>query len=218
MLSDEVWRDVTAQGRVQRYRARERMLRQGEPGACLLALTDGLTKVVRRENDGATTWLAFRGPGELLGEMSVFDGTVRTADVYALTPCTTVKLEAGRFRRYVEQRGLVMPLMQQTLQRMRESDQHRAELLTLPVIVRLARSLFRLAELGDRSRPATQLRLTGLTQEEIAQAIGVTRNCALRGLRELRRAGVLETARRVVVITDPEALRDWAAFDQYSVM
>ncbi|MFI1434812.1 cyclic nucleotide-binding domain-containing protein [Streptomyces lydicus] len=51
------------------------MLRQGSAGTYLLALTEGLAKVVCREPGGTVTWLAFRGPGDLLGEVSVFNGT-----------------------------------------------------------------------------------------------------------------------------------------------
>ncbi|MGW2178036.1 Crp/Fnr family transcriptional regulator [Streptomyces sp. NPDC001732] len=210
MLSGEAWRELRGQGAVRTFRERSVMLRQGSPGTHLLALTDGLAKVVCREPGGVVTWLAFRGPGDLLGEVSVFHGTRRTAEVVALTPCTAVVLEAERFRRYIEQHGLVMDLMRQALSRMRESDAHRTELLTLPLVVRLARTLLRLTELtAPGARPAP-VRLTGLSQEEIAQATGVTRNAVITGLQRLRESGAVETARRVIVIKDMALLHDWA--------
>ncbi|MFF2012591.1 Crp/Fnr family transcriptional regulator [Streptomyces sp. NPDC058195] len=186
------------------------MLRQGSAGTHLLALTEGLAKVVCREPGGAVTWLAFRGPGDLLGEVSVFHGTLRTAEVVALTSCTAVVLEAERFRRFIEQRGLVMDLMRQALSRLQESDAHRTELLTLPLVTRLARALLRLVELtapGDRPEV---VRLTGLSQEEIAQATGVTRNAVISGLQLLRASGAVETARRTIVVKNMQVLRDWA--------
>lgn len=189
------------------------MLRQGSPGTHLLALTEGLAKVVCREPGGMVTWLAFRGPGDLLGEVSVFNGTPRTAEVVALTPCTAVVLDAERFRRFIDQRGLVMDLMRQALSRLRESDAHRAELLTLPLVVRLARALLRLAELTSPGKKADVVRLTGLSQEEIAQATGVTRNAVITGLQRLRESGAVETARRVIVIKDMNALHNWAMVD-----
>ncbi|MFI7098629.1 Crp/Fnr family transcriptional regulator [Streptomyces sp. NPDC050161] len=210
MLSDEAWRALRGQGATRTFRERSVMLRQGSAGTHLLALTDGLAKVVCREPGGIVTWLAFRGPGDLLGEVSVFHGTPRTAEVVALTPCTAVVLEAERFRRFVEQRGLVMDLMRQALSRLRESDAHRTELLTLPLVVRLARALLRLAELTAPGAESAAVRLTGLSQEELAQAIGVTRNAVITGLQRLRESGAVETARRVIVIKDVPALRDWA--------
>ncbi|MFE7544629.1 Crp/Fnr family transcriptional regulator [Streptomyces platensis] len=213
MLSDEAWRELRGQGASRSFRERSVMLRQGSAGTHLLALTDGLAKVVCREPSGLVTWLAFRGPGDLLGEVSVFHGTPRTAEVIALTPCTAVVLEAERFRRFIEQRGLVMDLMRQALSRLRESDVHRSELLTLPLVVRLARALLRLAELTAPGAGSDVVRLTGLSQEEIAQATGVTRNAVITGLQRLRESGAVETARKVIVIKDMKALRTWATAD-----
>ncbi|PJN39946.1 transcriptional regulator [Streptomyces sp. CB02959] len=216
MLSDEAWRELRDQGAYRNFRERSVMLRQGSAGTHLLALTEGLAKVVCREPCGVVTWLAFRGPGDLLGEVSVFSGTPRTAEVVALTPCTAVVLEAERFRRFIEQRGLVMDLMRQALSRLRESDAHRTELLTLPLVVRLARALLRLAELTMSGTEAGVVRLTGLSQEEIAQATGVTRNAVITGLQRLRESGAVETARKVIVIKDMAVLRDWATADPKS--
>lgn len=210
MLSDETWRELLGQGTTRTFRERSVMLRQGSAGTHLLALTDGLAKVLCREPGGVVTWLAFRGPGDLLGEVSVFNDSPRTAEVVSLTPCTAVVLEAERFRRFVERRGLVMDLMRQALSRLRESDAHRTELLTLPLVVRLARALLRLAELSAPGAESDGVRLTGLSQEEIAQAIGVTRNAAITGLQRLRASGAVETARRAIVIKDMKVLRDWA--------
>ncbi|MDX3851061.1 Crp/Fnr family transcriptional regulator [Streptomyces sp. AK02-01A] len=206
-----MWRELQNQGTPRTFRERSVMLRQGSPGTYLLALTTGLAKVVSREPGGATSWLAFRGPGDLLGEVSVFNGTTRTAEVVALTPCTALVLEAQRFRRFVEERGLVMDLMRQALSRMRESDVHRTELLTLPLVARLARALLRLAELTGADPESGVIRLTGLSQEEIGQATGVTRNAVTAALQQLREAGAVETARRVVVINDMRTLRRWAS-------
>lgn len=225
MLPEQTWKELLRLGRTRCYPPGVRMLRQGEPGSFVLALTDGLIKVVRREADGAETPLAFRGPGDLLGEVPLFDGCgLRTADVIALTRCTTTVLDARLFRRFVEERGLLAELMQQTFARLRESDDSRAELLTLPLATRLARTLLRLACLASSpSSPcppcssvhaqaplATPLRLSGLTQEELGRSIGVTRNAAVNGLRQLRACGAVRTERKAIVITDLTELRRWA--------
>lgn len=221
MLSAELWSEMVRQGTQRRFRARSVMLRQGDPGTHLLALTQGLAKVVSRDRDGGVTLLAFRGPGDLLGEVAVFDSSTRIADVIALSPCSAVVLDAARFRTFIEERGLVMELMRQAMARLRESDLLRAELLTLPLVVRLARTLVRLIELAGSApgRPgvpvvvslgAAPRRLAGLTQVELAQAIGVTRNAVAGGLGQLRASGAVETARREIVIRDLETLRLWA--------
>lgn len=210
-LSSEVWQGLCGLGREQRYLAGSRMLRQGDTGTHLLALVDGLVKVIRREESGATTLLAFRGPGDLLGEVAVFDDGTRIADVVALRPCRVVLLEARRFKAFVERRGLAMDLMRQTLGRLHESDLRHVELVTLPLCARLARSLVRLVDLTMPGHAgSTPLHLTGLTQEELAQALGVTRNAVVVGLQQLRAAGAVQTARRAITIRDMEVLRLWA--------
>jgi CRP/FNR family transcriptional regulator, cyclic AMP receptor protein len=208
----ELWRELCGLGIEQRFGAGSRMLRQGESGTHLLALTEGLVKVVRYEETGDSTLLAFRSPGDLLGEVAVFDGGERVADVVALRPSRAVVLPAPAFIAFVERKGLMRDLMRQTLARLRESDLRHAELLTLPLRTRLSRSLVRLAELTgpatvDQSVP---LRLTGLTQEELAQAVGVTRNAIVVGLQQLREVGAVTTSRRTVTIQDMELLRLWA--------
>ncbi|MEU6623660.1 Crp/Fnr family transcriptional regulator [Streptomyces litmocidini] len=210
-LSQDVWRELCGLGTARRFRAGSTLLRQGESGTHLLALTDGLVKVIRREENGESTLLAFRGPGDLLGEVAVFDRRARIADVIALRPCTAVMLEAERFRAFVEDRGMVMDLMRQTLARLRESDLRHAELQRLSLSTRLARSLVRLADLMGPVRPdAAPLRLTGLKQEELAQAVGVSRNAVVGSLQELRQMGAVETGRKVITIRDMETLRKWA--------
>lgn len=187
------------------------MLRQGDPGLHLLALTQGLVKVIRREEDGETTLLAFRGVGDLLGEGSAFDlRQLRIADVVALRPCKAVVLERKKFRDFVESENLVLEVMQQTLARLRESDLRRAELMTLPLPARLARALVRLVRLNSAAADTEPLVLTGLTQEELAQYIGVSRSAVVTGLQQLRDVGAIETARRAVTIRDLTVLHTWA--------
>ncbi|MFC7623148.1 cyclic nucleotide-binding domain-containing protein [Microlunatus sp. GCM10028923] len=61
------------------------MLRQGDPGTHVLVLLSGVVKIVRFEADGRVRLLAFRGPGEVVGELAVQDDGSRLADVVAMT-------------------------------------------------------------------------------------------------------------------------------------
>ena len=206
MLPQGVWEDIIRLGRPRRYAAGAVMLRQGTEGTHLLACITGVAKVIQHRPDGTDLWLAFRGPGELLGEVSVLStrGERRSADVIAVTACLTHVLDAAGFRRFVAERDLGAALLQQAMDRTRESDEYRAELVTLSVGERLARTLLRLSVLAGSRK------LTGLTQEELAQAVGSSRNGVIEGLQRLRAAGAVETARRVIGITDVRVLRRWA--------
>jgi CRP-like cAMP-binding protein len=72
----------------RRHPVGDTLLRQGEPGTHVLALRSGVVKVTRRERSGDLTLLAFRGPGELLGEVAVLDDAVRSASVEAISHCS----------------------------------------------------------------------------------------------------------------------------------
>ncbi|MFJ5230959.1 Crp/Fnr family transcriptional regulator [Kitasatospora sp. NPDC088391] len=210
-LPMEIWQELCALGRERRYPAGSLMLHQGDLGLHLLALTEGLVKVVRREENGETTLLAFRGAGDLLGEGTAFDRLhARIADVVALRPCRAVVLEADRFRRFVEQPNRGSHVMRQTIARLRESDLRHAELRTLSLCTRLARTLLRLVRLTTPAVGAAPLVLTGLTQEELAHSIGSSRAAIVVGLHHLREAGAIGTARRAITVLDLAVLNSWA--------
>lgn len=206
MRSDQMAEILARQGTQRPYAAGDVMLSQGSRGTYLLVLTTGLAKVVQHRRDGTVLWLAFRGPGELLGEVSVLSRghQLRGADVVAVTPCVTHVLDAHRFRKFVEENDLHADLLDRALERTRESDEYRAELVTLPVPARLARTLRRLSTLA-RSR-----QLTGLTQEELAQAVGASRNSVTEALQDLREVGAVATARKVISVVDTRVLDEWA--------
>ncbi|GAB2887784.1 Crp/Fnr family transcriptional regulator [Streptomyces mayteni] len=206
MLSEQMWESIIRHGVERRFDAGEVMLHQGTTGTHLLALTAGLAKVVQLRPDGTKLWLAFRGPGELLGEVSVLSTRQETrgADVIAVTRCVTRLLNATWFRPFVQTHGLGPDLLQQAMDRTRESDEYRAELVTLSVRARLARTLLRLSELAGSTR------LVGLTQEELAQAVGGSRNGVAEGLQGLRAVGAVATGRKVISIIDRTTLKSWA--------
>lgn len=208
MRSDQMWGALAGQGVERRFAAGAVMLRQGAPGTHLLVLSAGLTKVIQHRPDGTCLWLAFRGPGELLGEVSVLSkGRLpRGADVVAVTGCVTRVLHADWFRRFVQENRLEAELLDHAMKKTRESDEYRAELVTLSVPERLARTLLRLSGLAESRQ------LAGLTQEELSQAVGSSRNSVAEALQHLRDAGAVTTARRVIDIIDPGTLGAWAGY------
>ncbi|MCK1814621.1 Crp/Fnr family transcriptional regulator [Streptomyces sp. XM4011] len=206
MRSDQMAEILARQGTQRLYAAGDVMLSQGSRGTYLLVLTTGLAKVVQHRRDGTVLWLAFRGPGELLGEVSVLSRghQLRGADVVAVTPCVTRVLHARWFRQFIEENDLHADLLDRAMEKTRESNEYRAELITLPVRARLARTLQRLSILAGSRQ------LTGLTQEELAQAVGASRNSVTEALQDLREVGAVATARKVISVVDTRVLDEWA--------
>jgi CRP-like cAMP-binding protein len=177
-------------------------MRQGEPATHVLLLVAGRVKVVRTSRDGNVLVLAVRGPGEILGDISVLGGESRSATVIAVDPCETRFIPADRFLVLVRSLGMQTQLLRHAMSRIREGEAWRAEIAALPAGPRLVRTLLRLATPG----PAMPVDV-GLDQTEVGQAAGLSRSTVAVELARLRHQGVIATGRRRIVITDLARLR-----------
>ncbi|MGW4384158.1 Crp/Fnr family transcriptional regulator [Kitasatospora sp. NPDC004531] len=205
LMGEPAWTTMLAGAPARRHPIGSTLLRQGETGQHVLALLTGVAKVLRREHGGELTLLAFRGPGELLGEVAVLDGGTRSANVLTITDCTVAVLPKPAFLRFVADQDLYPTLVRYALARLRESDLARAGGDILP---RLAAALLALAEMS--AAPSGEPVELALTREELAQHLGVSRNTVSTGLGALAPFGV-HSARKRIRLTDLPALRCAAA-------
>jgi CRP/FNR family transcriptional regulator, cyclic AMP receptor protein len=208
LVGDALWTDILEQSFERRHPVGDTLLRQGEPGTHVLALRSGVVKVTRRERSGDLTLLAFRGPGELLGEVAVLDDAVRSASVEAISHCSVAVLSKTEFLRFVTDHDLFPVLVRYALGRLRESDRARGG---GDVVARLAASLVSLADISGHSTipPGRHLELA-LTRDELAQHLRVSRNTITACLSELEPLRV-RTGRKRIFIDDLPALRQVAA-------
>lgn len=206
-VSDEVWCQLASGGRLRVYAAGDVLVRQGDAGACVIVLLDGLVKATRCDEDGTDVLLAIRGSGEIVGEMAVIDASVSSTTVSALSRCRTRVLTAREFMAFVLANNLTLPLLRHAAARRRESEQICVELSTLPVSRRLVRMLLRLVQaMGTHSGDAIAVDI-GMPQEELARAIGASRSQVAADLARLRAEGILSTGRRRVLVRDAARLR-----------
>jgi CRP/FNR family transcriptional regulator, cyclic AMP receptor protein len=201
-VSTEAWRRLVAAGAVRRFEPDMVLMRQGDPAAHVLMLVTGRVKVLRMSPDGDVLVLAVRGPGEILGDISVLGGEGRSATVIAVDRCETRLVSADRFLALVRTLGLEAELLRHAMGRIREGEAWRAEIAALPSGPRLVRTLLRLAAPG----PELPIDI-GLDQTELGQAAGLARSTVAVELARLREQGVIATGRRRVVITDIDGLR-----------
>ncbi len=207
LLPIGAWHALQRDGAFRRYDAGAALLRQGEPGTHVLVLTAGRVKVTRVEPDGSELLLAIRGPGEVLGEIAVLDGATRSATVTALDSCLTYVLPAVKFRRIIDEFRLQDVLLGHVLARWREADDIRAELAELAASQRVVRTLIRFAVMAGSTTAAGRSVDVRLSQEELASATGLSRSAVAAELADLRKRGLVATARRRVVILDVDGLR-----------
>ncbi|MGW3071575.1 Crp/Fnr family transcriptional regulator [Kitasatospora sp. NPDC001132] len=204
LMGDAAWTGMLDGAFERRHPIGTTLLRQGEPGTHVLALLAGVAKVSRRERDGSVRLLAFRGPGELLGEVAVLDDGVRSASVQAISDCTVAVLAKAAFLRFVADRELFPVMVRYAMGRLRESDLARTG---GDIVPRLAAALVALADLSAGPVPAVGRRIElALTRDELAQHLGVSRNTVTTALAALA-AHRVETGRKSITLADLPALR-----------
>jgi CRP-like cAMP-binding protein len=204
-VSTGAWARLVSAGGARHHEPDAVLLRQGDPATHVLMLVIGRVKVLRVSTGGDVLVLAVRGPGEILGDISVLDGEDRSATVIAVDPCETRYLPADRFLLLVRSLGLESELLRHAMGRIREGEAWRAEIAGLPAGPRLVRTLLRLAAPG----PAAPIDV-GLDQTELGQAAGLARSTIAVELARLRAQGIVATSRRRITITDIARLRTLA--------
>jgi CRP-like cAMP-binding protein len=177
----------------------------------VLIVRSGQAKVTVLDREGREVILGFRGPGELLGELSAVDGAPRSATVTALEPMTALGIPGDAFRGLLDRRPAVARTLLHVLAvRLREADRLRLEFTAYDVPGRLARRLAELAErFGEPSDEGLEIGLA-LSQGELASWTSCSREGVSKALGTLRGLGWIETRRRRIVVRDLEALRRYA--------
>ncbi|EFE78210.1 Crp/Fnr family transcriptional regulator [Streptomyces filamentosus] len=195
LVPDEVWAELTAYP-VRHRRPGETLLRQGDPGTEVIVLVDGLVKIVHADRHGHERLLAFRGPGEILGEMALQSGDLRLAHVETMSTCKFSRILAADFRRLVRDHRLAGALAALTARRLREQT----EVYDGDVVERLVMALLRLVEVSGGADSFS------LTRDELAQHIGVGRKSVSKALVELG-PGLVQVGRGRVRVVGVEGLR-----------
>ncbi len=146
------------------------------------------------------------GPGDLFGEIALFDGEPRTADAVAVEPSELFVLRRGDFLNYLEKDARVaIRVIELLCRRIRWVSERMEETALLPFQVRLAR---RLAILVDDFGTDIQI-----SQERLANYVGAARETVNRQLQIWRRAGLLDLGRGRILIRDREKLMRETGFE-----
>ncbi|MFF3854449.1 Crp/Fnr family transcriptional regulator [Micromonospora sp. NPDC002575] len=205
-LPEDEWHRVQDTGIPVRFEPRAVLLRQGDATQHVHVVLAGCVKVVRSESDGSRALLTLRSAGDVVGDLAAVDLEPRSATVTALTTTITRLLTGPQFRRFLTRPAFAAGFAAYTVSRLRTSDAQRVALAVLPVRERLVRALIHLDRESRHSDGRPGIRLS---QVELAELVGVSRNAVVAELTALRDAGIVATGRRVVTVVDPSALSVW---------
>lgn len=211
LLGERLWSKICRLAPGKEVPAKKVLLEQGRRGVQVLVLTAGSAAIVREDDRGRRTLLAVRGLGELLGEQSVLGGGERSANVIAVEPSVLHTVPAHAFHAFVEENDLLPLFLRHAFSRVRQGDEIQQELAAAEVPVRLAAALLRLAAPAAEDVPVPVT--VRLSQDELAQLIGVHRNTVVQNLAPWRNAGWVRSAPGGgLVLHDLRALRQILAF------
>lgn len=207
-LSDRERDALRALGNRRRARPREAVLSEGQVPDSVVLIEAGTVKITTVSSGGDEVILGFRGPGDLIGEQSLFDEDSRSATVVAIDPVEYLAIPASAFNRFLQDHPNVARLLIAVLsERMREASRSQIAFAAADAVGRVSGRLLELAErFGEDTGDGVRVRLA-LTQEELAGWTGASLESTARALRQLRELGWIETGRRSLVIRDAEALR-----------
>jgi CRP/FNR family cyclic AMP-dependent transcriptional regulator len=185
----------------------ETIFNEGEPGDSLYIVLSGKVKVVRRAADGRQNLIALMGPSDMVGELSLFDPGPRTATASAVTDARMARLRKGALRPWISNRPeIAEQLLRVLARRLRRTNDALADLIFTDVPGRVAKNLLQMAgRFGTRDGGV--LRVThDLTQEELAQLVGASRETVNKALADFASRAWLRLDGKSVIILDPERL------------
>jgi CRP/FNR family cyclic AMP-dependent transcriptional regulator len=148
-----------------------------QPGDLVYILLDGTVKIYVDQLDGSEVILAFLGPGDTFGEMSMVDTAGRSANVIALEECNCLIMDRNAFYQCLKSmKGLSYNLVRLLSRRLRLANEQIQALSTLDVRGRVARQLLAFAQQYGEADPSNNVRIPlRLTQTDVAALVGASR-------------------------------------------
>lgn len=212
LLSDDDRGSLLTCGGQRSFARGERLMHQGEPGNGVLILLQGHVKASNLDARGREAVLSFRGPGDVLGELTFSHGEPRSSNVTAMEPVEARAIAASEFRLYLVQRPTAaLTLIDVISRRFRDANRMRAQFGDLDSVGRIAARLIELCErYGDRTETGIQISLP-VTQEDLGSWTASSRAGVASALRTMRELGWITTERRQITVLNFDALAQRAA-------
>lgn len=183
------------------------LFHEGEPGDRLYVVREGKIKLGRRSNDGRENLLAVLGPGEMFGELSLFDPGPRTATATVVADAEVVELGHADLVRWLQDKpSVAQHLLQSLARRLRRTNEALADLVFSDVPGRVAKALLDLStRFGEKVDEGVRV-AHDLTQEELAQLVGASRETVNKALADFAARGWVRREGRAVVLLDVDRL------------
>lgn len=186
----------------------QRLFSEGDRGDSLYVITSGKVKLGRASGDGRESLLSVLGPGEMFGELSLFDPGPRLTSATAVSETKLIGLDNTDLRDFLaDHPEVAMQMLAGLGRRLRRTNEGMSDLVFTDVPGRVAKALLDLAQ--RFGQPASDGLRVGhdLTQEELAQLVGASRETVNKALADFATRGWLTLGAKSVTLLDPERLK-----------
>ena len=198
---------VAAVAGPRRFSAGEAVFREGDASSTCYIVRSGHARAIREHLDGRQLTLATFGPGEIFGELAMFDDELRSATVEAIDELEALAILGDDMRRLMRDHAeIAVKLAVALVRRLRDTNDRLARQSFQTVQSRVAAVLGQLVEQAQREGAQRADVTITTTQADLAKLAGSSRESASRFLAVLERAGVISQGRGRLTIHDPAAL------------
>ena len=202
-------RELTGRGRRRLYQKDETVFAEGDPGGSLFVIETGRVQVFKTSEGGHQVLLGQLGPGDIVGEMAMLDGSPRSASVVAAGPTTGSLVPFSDFEAFlVSHPRLLMGLTIELARKLKAANALAESRAPDDGAARLARCLLDLADRWGETAQAGGIALKEVfSQGTLGRMAGLSRETVNRRLRAWERNGWIATADRKLILHSPEVLR-----------
>jgi CRP-like cAMP-binding protein len=190
-----------------KLRKGQSLFKEGDDGDHLFVVSSGKVKLGTKSIDGRENLLMILGPGDMFGELSLFDSGPRTATATAVTDSKLLALGQDKVIPWVKEHPEVsLQLLARLASRLRRTNEVVGDLVFSDVPGRVAKALIDLGVKFGEKRSEGLFVNHDLTQEELAQLVGASRETVNKALADFAQRGWLRLEARSVMILDYERL------------
>ena len=206
-LEPEKLDELITFSRLQRFAAKDVVFLKGDPGDSLYAIVSGRIGITTTSEGGKEIFLNILSPGEVFGEIALLDGKERTAGARALDPAELLRIDQADFLPFLERNPkLSIRLMRVLCERIRWTSDIIEDTIFLDLPHRLAKRLLTLvSQYGKPDREGITIDIK-LSQENLGQMLGVTRESVNKGIRALEAQGIIVYEHGSISIRDVASL------------
>ena len=206
-LDDETARNLRKSMVSQKLVKGQILFQEGQPGDRLYLVVNGKVKLSHSSGDGRESVFMVLGPGEMFGELSLFDPGPRTSTAIAVTDAQVLGLSHNDIRPFlIEYPEVALSLLQAVAHRLRRTSEAMSDLVFADVPGRVAKALIDLSEkFGEKRASGIQVN-HDLTQEELAQLVGASRETVNKALADFASRGWIRLETKSVELLDIERL------------